>query len=46
MRKGFTLAWRKGFILDEELRRVAQPLRTSGHGAYLPELLERDRQWN
>ena len=29
------IAWRKGFIDDEQLERLAQPLRKSGYGAYL-----------
>lgn len=40
------IAWRKGFISDDELRRIAEPLRKSGYGAYLLELMERDTQWN
>lgn len=34
------IAWRKGFITDEELVRIAQPLRKSGYGEYLLGLLE------
>lgn len=34
------LAWRKGFIDDEQLKRVAEPLRKSGYGEYLLGLLE------
>jgi len=33
------VAWRMGFIGDEELRRVALPLAKSGYGEYLLELL-------
>ncbi len=40
------LAWRMGFIDDEQLKRVAQPLRKSGYGAYLLELLERETRWS
>ena len=32
-------AWRNGFISDEELRRLAQPLLKSGYGGYLARLL-------
>ena len=34
------IAWRKGFITDEELARIAQPLRKSGYGEYLLQLLD------
>ncbi len=34
------IAWRKGFISDDELVRIAQPLRKSGYGEYLLGLLE------
>lgn len=34
------IAWRKGFISDEELVRIAEPLRKSGYGEYLLGLLE------
>ena len=40
------LAWRMGFIDDEQLKRVAEPLRKSGYGTYLLELLERETRWN
>lgn len=40
------LAWRMGFIDDEQLKRVAEPLRKSGYGTYLLELLEREARWN
>lgn len=33
------IAWRKGFIDDEGLERIAQPLRKSGYGEYLLQLL-------
>jgi glucose-1-phosphate thymidylyltransferase len=39
------LAWRKGFIDDEQLLRVAEPLRKSGYGEYLVRLLERGATW-
>jgi glucose-1-phosphate thymidylyltransferase len=40
------LAWRMGFINDDQLLRIAQPLCKSGYGGYLIELLERDTRWN
>ncbi len=35
------LCWRMGFIDDEQLLRIAAPLRKSGYGDYLVKLLER-----
>jgi glucose-1-phosphate thymidylyltransferase len=35
------VAWRSGFLTDDELRVRAEPLLKSGYGAYLLELLER-----
>ncbi|UNX55765.1 glucose-1-phosphate thymidylyltransferase RfbA [Georgenia sp. TF02-10] len=35
------VAWRKGFLTDEELRARAEPLRKSGYGEYLLGLLGR-----
>lgn len=35
------LAWRMGFIDDNDLLRIAEPLRKSGYGEYLVKLLER-----
>lgn len=35
------LSWRMGFIDDDGLKRVAEPLRKSGYGEYLLNLLER-----
>ena len=35
------IAWRLGFLTDDELRERAEPLRKSGYGAYLLGLLER-----
>lgn len=35
------IAWRQGFITDEQLERIAEPLRKSGYGEYLLRLLER-----
>ncbi len=37
------IAWRLGFIDDEGLRRVAEPLRKSGYGDYLLRQLEQGR---
>ncbi|SKB76565.1 Glucose-1-phosphate thymidylyltransferase [Arthrobacter sp. 49Tsu3.1M3] len=34
------IAWRQGFLSDDELRQRAEPLVKSGYGAYLLELLE------
>lgn len=34
------IAWRKGFISDEQLQYVAEPLRKSGYGEYLLSLLK------
>ncbi|MEM8726795.1 MAG: glucose-1-phosphate thymidylyltransferase, partial [Pseudomonadota bacterium] len=34
------IAWRQGFINDEELARIAEPLRKSGYGEYLLALLD------
>lgn len=33
------IAWRKGFIDDAQLQRIAEPLRKSGYGEYLMKLL-------
>ncbi|WP_413543912.1 glucose-1-phosphate thymidylyltransferase RfbA [Citricoccus nitrophenolicus] len=38
------VAWRRGFLTDEDLRRVAEPLTKSGYGQYLLGLLENERQ--
>lgn len=38
------IAWRNGFIDDEQLERIAQPLRKSGYGEYLLRLLEGERE--
>lgn len=37
------VAWRSGFLTDDELRDRAQKLMKSGYGAYLMEMLERGR---
>lgn len=34
------IAWRKGFISDHDLVRIAEPLRKSGYGEYLLQLLD------
>ena len=34
------VAWRQGWISDEQLEQLAQPLRKSGYGSYLLQLLE------
>lgn len=34
------IAWRQGFITDDRLRAIAEPLRKSGYGEYLLGLLE------
>ncbi|MFF0489271.1 glucose-1-phosphate thymidylyltransferase RfbA [Nocardia sp. NPDC004068] len=39
------VAWRMGFIDDEQLCRLAEPLVRSGYGSYLLGLLERGRDW-
>jgi len=38
------VAWRMGFIGDEHLRRIAEPLAKSGYGAYLLDLLAQRRR--
>ena len=35
------VAWRQGFLTDDELRERAEKLVKSGYGTYLLELLER-----
>ena len=37
------VAWRRGFLTDDELRARAEPLVKSGYGSYLLELLDRAR---
>jgi glucose-1-phosphate thymidylyltransferase len=37
------VAWRMGFIGDDELEAIAAPLRRSGYGEYLIQILNRDR---
>tara|TARA_R110000868_G_scaffold118059_1_gene313270 strand:- start:5287 stop:6156 length:870 start_codon:yes stop_codon:yes gene_type:complete len=34
------IAWRQGFISEEQLKQLAEPLKKSGYGAYLLELLK------
>jgi glucose-1-phosphate thymidylyltransferase len=34
------IAWRQGFITEQELRQLAEPLRKSGYGEYLLKLLK------
>ena len=33
------VAWRKGFIGDKDLKRLAEPLKASGYGKYLLDVL-------
>lgn len=35
------VAWREGFITDQQLAEIAEPLKKSGYGSYLTGLLER-----
>jgi glucose-1-phosphate thymidylyltransferase len=37
------VAWRQGFLSDDELRACAEPLVKSGYGTYLLGLLETGR---
>lgn len=37
------VAWRLGFLTDDELRRLAEPLVKSGYGRYLLNVLSQDR---
>jgi glucose-1-phosphate thymidylyltransferase len=39
------VAWRMGFIDDEQLCGLAEPMIRSGYGRYLLDLLERGRDW-
>ncbi|MFD4369005.1 glucose-1-phosphate thymidylyltransferase RfbA [Rhodococcus sp. NPDC058521] len=39
------VAWRRGFITDDELRHRAEPLVKSGYGSYLLGLLDRGKEW-
>ena len=34
------VAWRQGWIDNEQLNRLAQPLKKSGYGTYLLQMLE------
>jgi glucose-1-phosphate thymidylyltransferase len=38
------IAWRMGYIDDEQLRTLASPMAKNGYGKYLLELLEHDRR--
>ncbi len=38
------IAWRKGFINAEQVERLATPLKNSGYGAYLLQLLEESQR--
>jgi glucose-1-phosphate thymidylyltransferase len=40
------IAWRLGYIDDEQLRRLAAPLGRSGYGQYLLNLLTLDARWS
>ncbi len=39
------VAWRRGFLTDDELRVRAEGLVKSGYGTYLLQLIEHGRQW-
>ncbi|WP_068274471.1 glucose-1-phosphate thymidylyltransferase RfbA [Aldersonia kunmingensis] len=39
------VAWRRGYISDDELRELAEPLMKSGYGTYLLQLIDRGRDW-
>lgn len=39
------IAWRRGFISADQLRALAQPLRKTGYGEYLLELLDGSLGW-
>jgi len=36
------IAYGKGFIDDEQLRKIAEPIRKNGYGEYLLKLLEQE----
>ena len=38
------IAWRMGFLNDEELCERAEPLRKSGYGEYLLDILQREQR--
>ena len=37
------VAWRKGFIDDAQLLKIARPLRNSGYGRYLEQMVQHDK---
>lgn len=39
------VAWRRGYITDDELRVLAEPLMKSGYGRYLLDLLAQGRDF-
>ena len=39
------VAWRRGFITDDELRTCAETLLKSGYGGYLLDLLDHGKDW-
>ena len=40
------IAWRKGFISDEQLAAISEPLIKSGYGQYLIEVLQQNKWFN
>lgn len=38
------IAWRQGFINDDQLEKIAQPLLKSGYGTYLLEFLNKRKK--
>ena len=39
------VAWRQGFITDDQLRERAEPLVRSGYGDYLLDLIDHGKEW-
>ncbi|MGC4988305.1 glucose-1-phosphate thymidylyltransferase RfbA [Nocardia salmonicida] len=39
------VAWRRGLISDEQLRKLAEPMVRSGYGRYLLDLIDRGKDW-